>query len=85
VKINMENGQPLIEATDLGPLLGLEPALVPEKMRCGEITSRFETGEGEDAGKFRLTFYHNSKRIRLTCAQDGTVLSTSRIPVGKPA
>ena len=83
MKITMTDGQPIIEATDLGPLLGLAPALVPEKMRSGEITSRFETGIDEDAGQYRLTFYHDDKRIRLTCAADGTVISTTRIPVGK--
>ncbi|MCX7560184.1 DUF6522 family protein [Sulfitobacter sp. F26204] len=81
--ISMTEGQPVIDAHDLGPLLGLEPAQVPVKMRSGEITSRFETGAQEDAGRFRLTFYHNGTRLRLTCAQDGSVLSTSRAPVGK--
>ena len=83
MKISMTDGQPTIDAADLGPLLGIEPSLVPGKMRSGEITSRFETGVDEDAGQFRLTFYHDSKRIRLTCAADGNVLSTTRIPVGR--
>lgn len=81
MKIDMTTDQPTIDALDLGPLLGLPPAQVPEKMRSGEITSRYETGEGEDAGRFRLTFYYNSKRVRLTCDADGTVLSSSRTPV----
>lgn len=83
MKITMTDGQPVIDAHDLGPLLGLEPAMVPQKLRDGEITSRFETGVDEDKGRFRLTFYHAGKRIRLTCLEDGTVLSTTRIPVGK--
>lgn len=81
MKIDVSTDQPTIDAADLGPLLGLEPAQVPQKMRDGEITSRFETGEGEDAGRFRLTFYHDDKRVRLTCGADGTVLSTIRTPV----
>lgn len=83
MKITMTDGQPVIDAHDLGPLLGLAPAEVPAKMRSGDITSKFETGAEEDAGRFRLTFYHAGKRIRLTCAADGTVLSTTRTPVGK--
>ena len=83
MKINMTDGQPVIDAVDLGPLLGLKPALVPQLMRSGEITSRFETGVDADAGRFRLTFYYEGQRIRLTCSEDGTVLSTTRAPVGK--
>jgi hypothetical protein len=84
MQISITDGQPVIDARDLGPLLGLEPARIPEKMRSGEITSRFETGVEEDAGRFRLTFYHDGTRIRLTCGPDGTVLSTVRTPVRKP-
>lgn len=83
MKVAMTDGQPIIDAHDLGPLLGLESAQVLDKMRSGEITSKFETGIDADAGLFRLTFYHDGKRIRLTCTSDGTVLSTTRIPVGK--
>ena len=81
MKVDMTALQPTIDAADLGPLLGLEPSKVPEKMRSGDITSRFETGEGEDAGRVRFTFYHEGLRVRLTCDTDGTVISTSRSPV----
>jgi hypothetical protein len=53
-------------------------------MRVGEIASRFETGEGEDAGKVRLTFFHRGRRVRLTCSIDGTVLSTTRVTTERP-
>ncbi len=76
--IEMNNGQPVIDARDLGDLLGLEPSEVQAKMRQGEITSKYETGQDEDAGRLRLTFYHNGKRVRLTCTDDGKVISTVR-------
>ncbi len=76
MKIEIIDDQPVIDAHDLGPLLGLEPAVVQAKMRQGEITSKYELGQDEDAGRFRLTFYYAGKRVRLTCAQDGTVIST---------
>ncbi|MCX7566158.1 DUF6522 family protein [Sulfitobacter sp. F26169L] len=79
----MTDGQATVDAEDLGPLLGIEPAAVPQKMRSGQITSLFETGIDEDAGRYRLTFFYDNRRIRLTCAADGTVLSTIRTPVGK--
>ena len=81
MKIEMVDGQPVIDAVDLGPHLGLEAAAVQDGMRRGEITSRYETGQGEDAGRFRLTFFHAGTRLRLTCAKDGTVISRSKATV----
>ena len=78
MKIEMNNGQPVIDARDLGKLLDLDPAGVQAKMRKGDITSKFEIGQDEDAGRFRLTFYFNGKRLRLTCSEDGEVISTVR-------
>lgn len=82
MKIEVDQGQPVIDAQDLGQLLGLDPADVQTKMCAGEITSRFETGEGEDAGRFRLTFFFDDRRVRLTCATDGEVISTIRLTQG---
>lgn len=83
MKIVVVDGQTTIDAADLGPLLGLTPSEVPEKMRNGEITSKSETGVDADAGRMRLTFYYAAKRVRLTCTTDGTVLSTQRTPIGQ--
>ena len=76
MKIDMTSGQPVIDAKDLGALLSISPKDVQTKMRSGDITSKYEIGQDEDAGRFRLTFDHAGKRIRLTCATDGTVLKT---------
>jgi hypothetical protein len=51
-------------------------------MRAEEITTRFETGVDEDAGRIRLTFFYNTKKVRLTCSEDGTVLKTLRTDIG---
>ncbi|MFA8386360.1 MAG: DUF6522 family protein [Pelagibaca sp.] len=82
MKIEMKDGQPVVDAKDLAELLGLSPAEVQTKMRAQEITTRFETGEGEDAGRMRLTFFYKTKRVRLTCSEDGTVLKTLRTDTG---
>ncbi|MFG6621000.1 DUF6522 family protein [Sulfitobacter sp. 1A05707] len=81
IKIEIVDGQPVIDAVDLGSLLGLEPAAVQDGMRRGEITSRYETGQNEDAGRFRLTFFYAGTKLRLTCAKDGTVISRSKATV----
>jgi len=81
MKIDMKNDRATIDAADLGPLLDLAPRDVPLLMRSGDITSRFETGIGADAGRMRLIFYYNGKRVRLTSDADGTVISTSTTPI----
>ncbi len=81
MKIAFRDAQPIVDAADLGPLLGLEPREVQQKMRKGEITSRYEVGEGEDAGRVRLTFYYQNTRLRLIAGTDGMVLKRIRTPV----
>lgn len=82
MKIEMINGQPTVDARDLAKLLDLTPAEVQSKMRAEEITTRFEIGEGGDAGRMRLTFFYKTKKVRLTCSNDGTVLKTLRTNAG---
>lgn len=81
MKLDVSSGQIIIDAQDLAPLIGCDPAEVQELMRAGRITSTFEKGEGEDAGRFRVTFRHGATRVRFTCAEDGTVLSHIRTQV----
>jgi hypothetical protein len=70
-----------IDAADLGPLLGLEPADVPRLMREGRITSLSEEGRDEDAGRHRITFRHGATRVRLTVDDSGEVLLRTRTHV----
>jgi hypothetical protein len=49
-----------VDAEVLGEAFGLAPAQVPALMREGAITSLFERGEGEDAGRMRLSFFHGA-------------------------
>lgn len=81
--VTMTESGATVDAVDLGPLLGIAAKDVQTYMRNGDITSQFETGEGDDAGRFRLTFWYAGQRVRLTCDAGGTVLSTSRIPTGR--
>ena len=68
-----------IDADDLGTLFDLPTQSVRPLMRAGRITSRFERGEGEDEGRFRVTFTHETRRVQLTVDGDGTVLQRSRV------
>lgn len=70
-----------IAAEDLGPLIGVAPAEVPILMRAGTITSRFERGEGADAGRCRLTFIHANRRLALIVDEDGRVLQRHSVTI----
>jgi hypothetical protein len=64
-KIEIGLGSMHINASVIAQGLALEPSLVQAMMRKGEITSLCERGVNEDAGRYRLTFFHKSRRFRL--------------------
>jgi hypothetical protein len=53
-------------------------------MRDGTLTSRCEAGEGEDAGRWRLTFRHADRACRFTLDATGAILTRSRFPMQSP-
>ena len=59
----------------------LDPEQVADLLRDGRITSRCETGIDDDAGRFRLTFYHAGRALRLIVDFRGTILQRARFPV----
>lgn len=78
MKVTLNQTGATVDAHDLGPLFGIEPADVPQKMRDGEITSRSEQGIDDDEGRVRLTFWYQHQRVRLVCDSEGTVIKTTR-------
>lgn len=71
----------VVDAQILGDGFGLDPARVPELMRAGAITSRSEIGQDTDEGRFRLTFFHGGKGLRLTIDSQGEILGRSSFAV----
>lgn len=74
-----------VDAMLVGAAFGIAPANVPEQMRAGEITSCYETGIGEDEGRFRLTFFHAGKTLRLTVDAGGAILARATFPTPQAA
>lgn len=72
------DGRIVVDAAEIAPLLGLGLAEFQNQMREGQIVTGSEEGQGEDAGRFRVTFTSRRWKLRLTCAADGTVLSQTR-------
>ncbi|WP_372425194.1 DUF6522 family protein [Salinarimonas chemoclinalis] len=71
-----------VDATLIGSGLGLAPERVVALLREGAITSLVERGENEDAGRWRLTFFHASARFRIVVDDEGRVISRSRVSFG---
>jgi Family of unknown function (DUF6522) len=51
-------------------------------MRKGAITSLCERGIDADAGRFRMTFFYKSRRLRLVVDAAGNILQRSTIDFG---
>jgi hypothetical protein len=51
-------------------------------MRKGEITSLCERGVNEDAERYRLKFFHKSRRFRLVVDGTGSVIQRSTVDFG---
>ncbi len=71
----------VVDADLLAAMFCISQAEVQEEMRSGAITSTCEAGEGEDAGRWRLTFRRGESACRLTVDDAGTVLQRARFPV----
>ena len=71
-----------VDAAVLGGGLGVDASLVPGLLRAGQITSFCERGVDNDRGRFRLTFFHEGKRLRLVVDELGRVLRQSIIDFG---
>jgi hypothetical protein len=85
--IRFQDGAIQVDAKVIADGLGSTPSDVQERMRRGEITGVCESGVGEDAGRFRLTFRAGPRRLRLVIDEAGNVLrrSTVNFPVGAMA
>src|SRR5689334_21655035 len=81
--IEFDEGGFRIDARIVADGLGIEPSLVPVRMREGAITSVCERGGDEDAGRYRLTFFHKGTRLRLTVDGSGNIMQRSVRELGQ--
>jgi hypothetical protein len=76
------NGTFEVDAAVLARGLGVDASLVPGLLHAGQITTFCERGVDDDRGRFRLTFFHEGKRLRLVLDELGRVLRQSTIDFG---
>ncbi len=72
--ISINNDGATVDVTVLADGLGVEAADIHLLIRQGKLTSKFEKGVGDDAGRCRLTFWMGAKRFRILVDAQGTVL-----------
>lgn len=68
-----------IDATLVAKGLRMEPEALRAALREGRVTHTIEKGEGDDAGRYRVTFYAPTRRLRLLFTVDGQILQTSSV------
>jgi len=74
-----EDGTLRIDAAVIGRGL---PSLVQVRMREGKITVLCERGVDEDAGRYRMTFFHDNRRFRLVVDEEGNAIQRSTVDFG---
>lgn len=80
--IAFKDGAIEIDASIVGAGLGVPPQEVLGLLRSHDITSLCEHGIDEDAGRYRLTFFHKNRRLRLIVDDSGGVVQRSSIDFG---
>jgi hypothetical protein len=73
-RIEFDNGAFSVDAALIAEGLGLQTEAVQSRMREGKITSLCERGIDKDAGRYRLTFFHERRRLRIVIDESGQVI-----------
>jgi hypothetical protein len=63
-----------VDAALIAEGLGIGSTMVQALMREQKITSRCERGIRRDVGRYRLTFWHQDRRLQLVVDRQGEVL-----------
>lgn len=82
MKVEITDGDILIDAELLGKMLAIEPAAVRALMQARAITSICEKGLDVHRGQYRLSFFYRSRRARLNVDKSGHILQRSIVNFG---
>lgn len=80
--IRFEDSNIEVDATVVAAGLKISPALLLERLRDGTVTSRCEKGIDEDAGRYRLTFFSDTRRFQLIADANGAILQRRALDFG---
>jgi hypothetical protein len=71
-----------VDANVVAEGLGIGVPLLQAEMRSGKITTLSERGVDADAGRHRLTFFSEHRRLRLVIDERGTIIPRSTLDFG---
>jgi hypothetical protein len=80
--VEFEDRTVCIDAAVIGQGLNVDASLVQVRMREGKITVLCERGVDEDAGRYRITFFHENRRFRLVVDEEGNAIQRSTVDFG---
>ncbi len=83
MQVEVTDGEILVDAVLLGELLDVAPGEIPTLMRARAITSICEKGADAHEGEFRLSFFYQNRRARLSVDKSGHILQRSTIDFGQ--
>jgi hypothetical protein len=83
MNVEIRGEEIVVDAQLLGDLLDIPPAEVPALMRARSITSMCERGVDAHDGQYRLSFFYQNRRARLSVDRDGRILRQSSIDFGE--
>jgi hypothetical protein len=75
--ITLADGSIDFDAALIAADLGLDGSGVLKAMRDRRLTAVCKRGVEEDAGRYRVTFYHGNTRLRLIVDADGQIVERS--------
>lgn len=85
MQVEIADGNIVIDANLLAPLLQVAAAEVPDLMRAQTITSLCERGIEEHEGHYRLSFFYRNRRVRLSVDPTGRILQRMTVDFGDRA
>ncbi|MCB1623989.1 MAG: hypothetical protein KDI32_05345, partial [Pseudomonadales bacterium] len=72
--VEFEDGAVCIDAAVIAAGLELKAEQIHSLLRKRRITSLCERGIDQDAGHYRLTFFHKNRRLRLVTDAAGSII-----------
>ncbi|WP_417727712.1 DUF6522 family protein [Roseovarius sp.] len=82
--VERNGDQFIVDARELAKAFDLTADETRIRMQAGQIAALCECGEGDDSGRWRLTFRHQGRALRMIVDTHGEILSKSTFPVGHP-
>lgn len=75
--VTFEGGTLQVDAETVAAGLRITPEALRHALQTGSVTSLCEKGQDDDAGRFRMTFFSPTRRMRLVVDAQGLVLQHS--------